>query len=76
VIAKPTVPTNKGAVNKCVMICNADQERFYIIPEEEPPPEFADLVRVHEDRLRALLDRPVILVVHWSSGDAKALAVC
>lgn len=27
---------------------------------------------MHGDRLRALLDKPVVLSVHWNNGDAEA----
>jgi hypothetical protein len=46
---------------------------FQVFPEEPPPNEFAALVHAHSDRLRALLDRPVILAVHWDAGDACAV---
>ena len=32
-----------------------------------------ELIRYHQDRLRALLDEPVVLTIHWENGDRKAL---
>src|SRR5215831_5584868 len=44
-----------------VMIIGADEHGFGIYPKEPPPSEFIDLLHAHEDRLRALMDKPVVL---------------
>ena len=36
-------------------------------------PEFAALVNAHKARLYALLDKPVVVTVHWDDGDSEAL---
>ena len=55
-----------------VMIIGADEHGFGIYPKEPPPSEFIDLLHAHEDRLRALMDKPVVLSVHWEDGDKEA----
>jgi hypothetical protein len=66
-------PTNVGRHGKLVMLAGCSERGFHIMPEEPPPPEFEALVNLHSDRLRALLDKPVILAVHWDEGDAAAI---
>jgi hypothetical protein len=69
-------PTNVGQQHKMVLLIKYRAKTFGttldIYPEEEPPPEFAALASVHADRLRALLDRPVVLAVHWVEGFPEA----
>jgi hypothetical protein len=55
-----------------VMITRATEHGFGIYPKEPPPTEFSDLLHAHGDRLRALLDKPVVLFVHWEDGDKEA----
>ena len=55
-----------------VMIIGANEHGFGIYPKEPPPSEFIDLLHAHEDRLRALMDKPVVLSVHWEDGDKEA----
>ena len=66
-------PTNINRQSKTVLMLGVDSIGFHVFPEERPPSEFAALVHVHSDRLRALLDRPIILAVHWDDGDACAV---
>jgi hypothetical protein len=65
--------TNVGRQKKCVLVFGCCAHGFLVYPKEPPPEEFARLVRTHSDRLRALLDRPVILAVHWDEGDRDAV---
>jgi hypothetical protein len=69
-------PTNVDQQHKMVLLFKYRAETFGttfdIMPEEEPPPEFAALVEVHIDRFLALLDR-AMLAVHWDEGDPCAL---
>ena len=67
--------TNVGRTQKMVMIGNVSESGFHVFPKEEPPPEFTALVHAHSDRLRALLDRPALLAVHWDEGDKEAEVV-
>jgi hypothetical protein len=69
----PTEPTNVGRHSKLILMFGAGEDEFRILPKEPPPEEFEELVRVHYARLRALLDKLVILVVHWDEGDASAI---
>ena|SRR5262249_18703524 len=55
-----------------VMIIGANEHGFGIYPKEPPPSEFIDLLHAHENRLRALMDKPVVLSVHWEDGDKEA----
>ena len=48
---------------------SADGIRSYKQPNEEQ----TAFIQANHDRLRALLDKPVILTVHWDDGDADAL---
>jgi hypothetical protein len=66
-------PTNIGRREKTVLILGDSEEGFSICPKEPPPDEFVELVHTHEERLRALLDRPVILAAHWEDGDSEAV---
>jgi hypothetical protein len=54
------------------MIIGANEHGFQVYPKEPPPSEFVDLLHAHEDRLRALMDKPVVLLVHWEDGDKEA----
>ena len=55
-----------------VMITRATEHGFLLYPNEPPPTEFSDLLHAHGDRLRALMDKPVVLSVHWEDGDKEA----
>ncbi len=37
-----------------------------------PPEELSGILDAHHERLRALLDAPVLLNVDWNSGDTEA----
>jgi hypothetical protein len=67
-------PTDVGQLHKMVLLFKVLRggEAFDIMPEEEPPEEFAALAYAYSDRLRALLDR-AILAVHWDEGDCEAV---
>jgi hypothetical protein len=69
----PEECTNVGRHHKMVLMLGSSEQGFHVVPYEPPPPEFEALVHLHSDRLRALLDRPVILAVHWDEGDAAAI---
>jgi hypothetical protein len=57
-----------------VMMIGVDAVGFKIYKKDFPvAPEFYDLLATHGDRLRALLDKPVILTVHWDDGDEEAV---
>jgi hypothetical protein len=70
---RDTEVTNAGRQEKLILMLGSDEQGFHVIPEEPPPEEFVALARAHGDRLRVLLDRPVILAVHWNEGDSDAL---
>lgn len=43
-----------------------------MLPNERPPDDLIAWVQLHDERLRALLDRPVVLHVGWTDGDDAA----
>lgn len=53
-----------------IVIAGVDDEGFKMA--EEPSSEAIELIQHHGDRLRALLDKPVILNVFWEDGDTEA----
>jgi hypothetical protein len=70
--------TNVNKRSKCVMISNASGissgEAIYgLIPEEPPPVEFTALLHEHGAKVRELLEREVILAVHWAEGASHAV---
>jgi hypothetical protein len=69
----PIECTNVGRHSKLILMFGSGEDEFRILPKEKPPEEFEGLVRVHYGRLRALLDKPVILAVQWDEGDPSAV---
>jgi hypothetical protein len=61
----------------CIILIGVNEDGWMLLrdPNDDtrPPPETAFLLAEHEDRLRALLDKPVILAIHWEDGDNEAL---
>ena len=54
--------------------CNAEGFLVYTGADKEPlPDDGIALINEHTERLRALLDKPVILSVTWEDGDPEAL---
>ena len=53
-----------------LILVNATQEGFRM--QGELTVAGAILLHAHQDRLRALLDKPVILTLHWDDGDDYA----
>ena len=43
--------------------------------EPTAPPELVGLIALHVDRLRALIDKPVVVCLHWNDGDGEANVV-
>jgi hypothetical protein len=60
--------TNIGERHRKVLMIGVNENGFRVFPKEPPPDEFVELVHAHSDRLRALLDNPVVLCVHWGGG--------
>ena len=56
-----------------LLIIRIDEDGFSVYPKERPPDEAIELIQHHSDRLRALLDKPVILQVTWEDGDDMAV---
>ena len=56
-----------------LLIIGVDEDGFSVYPKERPPDEAIELIQHHGDRLRALLDKPVILQVTWEDGDDMAV---
>jgi len=60
-----------------VMMLGVSPDGFYVQTgpgkkQPPPPPEFVALTELHTERLRALLDKPVLLTVDWNDGDDVA----
>jgi hypothetical protein len=53
-------------------ILTGDSEEGIRVASKPSRPLIA-LVQAHEDRLRALLDKPVVLGVNWDDGDSEAV---
>jgi hypothetical protein len=70
-VAQRTIGLKEIEMRK-VLITGANEHGFQVYPKEPPPSEFIDLLHAHEDRLRALMDKPVVLCVHWEDGDKEA----
>jgi hypothetical protein len=60
----------EGADN-CVIITGSAQGKLRL--DRPPPAEFGDILALHEERLLALIDRPVLLAIYWDAGDRNAL---
>jgi hypothetical protein len=56
-----------------ILILGDSPDGFAVYPPLPPPSEFIALTHAHSTRLRALLDKPVILAVHWNAGDRAAI---
>jgi hypothetical protein len=59
----------QGADN-CVIVVGSSQGKLQL--DRSPPTEFYDIPTLHEERLLALIDRQVLLTVHWDDGDSAA----
>jgi hypothetical protein len=58
-----------------VLIAAADATGFHLYGNPADAPEGAvELIQKHQDRLRALLDKPVLLTLHWE--DRAKTATC
>jgi hypothetical protein len=58
-----------------VLITGVTAEGFHIAKQSFPLPlEFDDLLAAHGQRLKALLDRPVLVAITWDDGDDVAAA--
>ena len=61
------------STDNLVLILGDSSKGFSVYPKAPPPAEFVALTHAHSDRLRALLDKPVMLAVHWGNGDQSAI---
>ena len=55
-----------------IVLTGVSEEGIYAW--EEPPQRGIELIHAHEDRLRALLDKPIMVSLHWEDGDEEATA--
>jgi hypothetical protein len=61
-----------GPYDHSIVILGVDDIGWQIWPRRPPPPEVPLFLAKHHDRLRALMDKPVLLNVFWNYGDRDA----
>jgi hypothetical protein len=66
------VAATSGPYDHSIVIIGVDDHGWSIWPKRPPPPELLSFLAEHHDRLRALMDKPVLLNVFWDDGDEDA----
>jgi hypothetical protein len=61
----------REGADHCVIVTGSAQGMLRL--DRPPPPEFGELPALHEERLLALIDQPVLLAIYWDDGDRNAL---
>jgi hypothetical protein len=68
------VPLFLASLGGRLTILGVDYERWHLYPKEPPPPVIPAFLAKHHDRLRALMDKPgVLLGLDWNDGDGDVL---
>ena len=68
------VPLFLASLGGRLTILGVDYTGWQLYPKEPPPKAIPDFLAKHHDRLRALMDKPgVLLGLDWDDGDSNVV---